>query len=62
MTLSQGEFEAIIDDPSKGIATDIVWRRSHIYRAREFKVDINTEEGYPIFLRGCLKRHRWSEA
>ncbi len=52
MTLSQGEFEAIIQDQSKLIAADIVWRRSDVLRAMEFRVNINNEEGYPIFLRG----------
>lgn len=53
MTLSQGEYQAIIDDQSKVITADIVWRRSRqILSAMEFRVNINNEEGYPIFLRG----------
>lgn len=52
MTLSQQEYEDIIADRSKRIDDDIVWERIQGSPAREFRIDIDSEEGYPVFLKG----------
>jgi hypothetical protein len=52
LTLSKEDFEYIINDRSKHISRDIEWREGRNSPAFEFRVDINTAEGYPIFLSG----------
>ena len=53
MTLSQQEFESILTDETKYIAADIYWRddvdHSH---AREFRVNVQSESGYSLFVTG----------
>lgn len=52
MTLSQQEYAAIIDDTSKLIREDIVWEDPANSNRREFRIEIESDEGYPIFLKG----------
>ena len=52
MTLSQQEYEAIISDDSKVITEDIVWEGDPNWPAREFRVEIDSDEEYPIFVKG----------
>lgn len=52
MTLSQQEYNAIIDDDTKVIAEDIAWQPRSNSPAREFRIDIDSDEGYPIFVKG----------
>ncbi len=52
MTLSKQEYDAIIADESKRIEGDVTWESSQNPRAREFRIDIESDEGYPLFLKG----------
>lgn len=52
MTLSQQEYDAIINDTSKVISEDISWEGQFNSNRREFRIEIESDEGYPIFLRG----------
>ena len=50
MSLSQGEYEAIIADGGKVIVEDISWTADAHTHAQKFRVEINS--GYPIFVNG----------
>jgi hypothetical protein len=53
MSLTQNEFEAILADPSKRIDGDISWIEDEDHSPSvEFRVEIQSEPGYPLFLRG----------
>lgn len=52
MTLSQQEYRAIVDDASKVINENIVWEGAPYSPRREFRIDIESDEGYPIFIKG----------
>ena len=52
MTLSQQEFEDIINDGTKIIADDIKWEGSNNAPTREFRVAVESDAGYPIFVKG----------
>ena len=52
MTLSQQEYNAIINDYTKTIAEDIVWEGSSNSLTKEFRIDVTSDEGYPIFVKG----------
>ena len=52
MTLSQEEYDTIIQDPTKSIREDIRWEGHPNSGRREFRVEIESDEGYPLFLKG----------
>ena len=52
MTLSQQEYDSIINDTTKAIVNDIVWEGGRNSPMREFRVDIDSEDGHPIFVKG----------
>ncbi len=52
MTLDQQEYEAIINDNTKVITEDIVWEGRPNSPMRKFRIDISSDEGYPIFVKG----------
>ena len=52
MTLSQSEYEGIINDTSKVIQEDVVWEGSGNSPTRQFTVDVQSDEGHPVFLKG----------
>ena len=52
MTLSQPEYDAIIEDDTKVIAENIAWEGTPNSPTREFRIDIDSDEGHPIFLKG----------
>ena len=52
MILSQQEYDDIINDTTKVIAENIVWEGNPNSPAREFRSDIDSNEGYPIFIKG----------
>ena len=52
MTLSQQEYDNIIDDDTKVIAEDITWQPRPNSPAQEFRIDIDSDEGYPVFVKG----------
>lgn len=56
MTLSQSEYDDIINDHAKSIAGDIAWEGSPTRGAQKFRVDIESTEGYPIFVQGWWNR------
>lgn len=53
MILSQEDFEAIIGDSTKRIEGDIKWAEDEEHSpAIDFRVEILSEVGYPLFLKG----------
>ncbi len=52
MTLSQQEYDSIIGDDTKVIAEDIAWQGGAHSPAREFRIGIDSDDGYPIFVKG----------
>ena len=53
MTISQQEFETILDDDTKSIVEDIKWTEDEDHSpARVFRVNVESEAGYPLFLIG----------
>jgi hypothetical protein len=53
MYLSQDEFEQIINDSTKRIEGDIKWLEDEDHSpAVEFRVEIQSDAGYPLFLKG----------
>ena len=53
MTISQQEFETILGDDSKTIEGDITWAEDTDHSpAQEFKADVTSEAGYPLFIVG----------
>ena len=52
MTLSQREFEDIVKDETKRIQGDIVWSSGPNPLAVTFRRDIDSDEGFPLFLQG----------
>lgn len=53
MHLSDDEFRILIQDPSKTIDGDIQWNTNENQWPRaEFRVDIISDPGYPLFLKG----------
>ncbi len=53
MTLSQGEFEDILNDDTKRISTDIDWSDDQDHSpAQEFRAEIESASGRSMFIRG----------
>ena len=52
MTLSQQEYDAIIAAEAKRIEGDIFWVSDQNSTAMRFRIDIDSDEGYPLFLQG----------
>ena len=57
MTLSQQEYDAIINDTTKVIVDDIVWEGGRNSPMREFRVNIDSEDSHPIFVKGWYNPH-----
>jgi hypothetical protein len=53
VALTQAEFEALVADRSKRIDGDISWSEDEDHSpAVEFRVEIASDPGYPLFVRG----------
>lgn len=53
MTLSQQEFDAILADDTKRVIGDIEWQDDEDHSpAREFRAEVSSEAGYPLFVNG----------
>lgn len=51
--MKQSEFEDLINDSSKVIEGDIRWNEDEDHSPTvEFRADLSSESGYPIFVRG----------
>jgi hypothetical protein len=51
--MTQTEFEAIVNDPTKAIVGDIHWSEDEDHSpCVEFRAEIGSTSGYPIFARG----------
>ncbi len=49
MPLSNTEFAAILNDPSKRIEGDIVWQENEDHSpCVEFRADVRSEAGWPL--------------
>ena len=57
MTLTNAEFDTILDDLSKRIGGDIVWREDEDHSPSvEFRAEIQSDMGWPLFVRGATIR------
>lgn len=53
MTLTNTEFESILNDASKRIDVDIIWLEDEDHSPSvEFRVEVASEAGWPLFVRG----------
>lgn len=53
MPLTQAEFETLIADASKSIIGDIAWSEDEDHSpAVEFRAEVTSASGYPLFVRG----------
>jgi hypothetical protein len=53
LIMNQSEFEAIMKDKTKKIVGDISWSEDEDHSpTREFRIEIQSEVGYPIFIKG----------
>ena len=52
MPLSSQEYQAIISDGTKSISGDIAWEGRSNAPTREFRVDVQSDAGHPIFIKG----------
>ena len=52
MALSQLEYDAIVANETKRIQGDMFWRSSQNPLATMFRHDIDSNEGFPLFLQG----------
>lgn len=51
--MNQSDFEALLSDTTKRILTDISWGEDEDHSpAVEFRVEVESDPGYPIFVRG----------
>ena len=51
--MTQQEFESILSDDTKEISADIVWNQDTDHsQSREFRIDVESATGHPIFLNG----------
>ena len=57
MSLTQAEFETILADATKRIEGNIVWDEDEDHSpAVEFRAEIFSDAGYPLFIRGSVNR------
>lgn len=55
MTISNTEFQTLIDDASKLIDDDIVWQEDEDHSpCLEFRAEVRSDSGWPLFVRGSL--------
>ena len=53
MTLTQSEFETILDDATKCIEVDIAWQEDEDHSPTvEFRAEIQSDAGWPWFVVG----------
>lgn len=53
MTLTNAEFEAILNDASKRIDGDIAWQEDEDHSPSfEFRAEVQSDAGWPLFVRG----------
>ena len=53
MTISNTEFDALLNDSSKRIADDIVWEEDEDHSpCWEFRAEVQSTSGWPLFVRG----------
>lgn len=57
MSITNDEFEAMLTDPDKRIKGDLAWREDEDHSpAVEFRAEIQSGAGYPLFVCGRLNR------
>ena len=53
MRLTNSEFQAIVEDETKRVQGDVTWREDEDRSpAREFRVEVESESGWPLFVKG----------
>ncbi len=53
MPLTDAEFASILDDETKRIPDDITWKEDEDHSpAREFRVEVESMNGWPLFIKG----------
>jgi hypothetical protein len=51
MSLTNAEFEAILANPSKRIAGDLVWAEDEDHSPSvEFRAEVQSDAGWPLFV------------
>lgn len=57
MTLTNTEFQSILDDPTKIIEGDIVWTEDEDHSPSvEFRAEVRNQAGWPLFVKGSYNR------
>jgi hypothetical protein len=57
MSLTNTEFTSILEDTSKQIEGDIIWCEDEDHSpSLEFRVDVLSDAGWPLFIRGSYNR------
>ncbi len=57
MPLTDVEFASILNDNIKRIEDDIIWTEDEDHSpAFEFRVNVTSESGWPLFVKGVLAR------
>ena len=52
MTMSQQEYDSIIDDNTKIIAEDILWENDNHTPTAKFRIEVQSDSEHPIFING----------
>ena len=53
--MNQPDFEALLNDPTKRVVSDITWADDEDHSPTvEFRVEVESDAGYPIFIRGSF--------
>lgn len=53
--LTQGEFSALLNDPSKRICGDITWQSDEDHsHCVEFRAEVLSDAGWPLFIKGTF--------
>jgi hypothetical protein len=56
--MNQGEYEALMSDPTKRIDRDLDWAVDDSHPAAlSFRTDISSEAGYPLYVKGYLNQN-----
>ena len=63
MPLTNSEFQLILNDGSKRIEGDLAWQEDEDHSpSAEFRAEVQSRTGWPLFVRGSLGRRFWRGA
>lgn len=56
-SLTDADFASILEDETKRIPDDVIWREDEDHSpAMEFRVDVESENGWPLLVKGRCNR------